>query len=179
MFIFSLIRLIVYLFRIIDIYVNLAKYTIRAYSAQHIKSIMTRVSLLTMVSELFTCFNCMHNFSFTFRELFVAQAQVIMEKYFTKKSKSDSEPDQLNTSSQSKSSEKSSKEKQEYLKHKSVRKFNNDWQNEFSVIERNDKPFCLLCLDVGTENRKFNIERHSNSKHSDINIKFLLKEQKK
>lgn len=99
-----------------------------------------------------------------------------MDKFLEKKSKSDTQSDDSN---QSQCSEKSSKEKQEDLKHKAARKFNNDWENLYFVIEQNGKPFCLLCNDVGTENRKYNIERHFNSRHNGINTKFpLLSDQR-
>lgn len=127
------------------------------------------------MSEIqFNCFYRVHYFSFTIHELFVAQVQTIMDKYLTKKTKSDNQSDGSNTSDQNRSAEKISKEKQDDLKHKSVRKFHNEWEKDYFVVEQNGKPFCLLCRDIGTENRKFNIERHFNSKHSEINTKFPL-----
>lgn len=99
-----------------------------------------------------------------------------MDKYLVKKSKPDTQSDDSN---QSTSSEQTNKEKAEDLKHKIVRKFNEDWQNLYFVTEQDGKPFCLLCRDVQPENRKFNIERHFNSKHNDINTKFPLSSDKR
>lgn len=78
----------------------------------------------------------------------------------TEKEKEDKEPEK-------KSEKVQVKQKQEN------RKFHIEWENDFFVIEHNNKPFCLLCKLSFSNNKKSNIERHFNSNHSDIESNFL------
>lgn len=97
-----------------------------------------------------------------------------MDKFLTKKPKTN----QSDNNEASTSSDKASAQKSTELKHKVARNFNQDWENQYFVMEQNGKPICLLCR-AENDNRKFNIERHFNSKHGDIDVKFPLSSDKR
>lgn len=100
-----------------------------------------------------------------------------MDRFVIKTKKStldDSDIVPENSNSDDNSSQSTVSQKSEQPKRKSVvRKFNSEWESDYFVIENNGKAICLVCRLEFSENRKFTIERHFTSQHSDINMKFL------
>lgn len=99
-----------------------------------------------------------------------------MDKFLIKKSKSNNQSDQENNEPSAISGKTSENSKD--LKRKPVRKFNNDWEKLYFVIEQNSRAICLLCR-ADSDNRKYNVERHFNGQHADINEKFPLSSDKR
>jgi len=52
------------------------------------------------------------------------------------------------------------------------RKFNSEWTLEFAVIEKNEKPLCILCQKGLNENKTDSLKKHFSRNHSEFNLKF-------
>lgn len=97
---------------------------------------------------------------------------IAMDKFLTvtKKSKTDDNvSENLNSDD---SVQSSSSKKIEQSKHKSARKFQSEWENDFFVTENNEKTICLICQIEFSDNKKYTIERHFNNQHGDKNRNF-------
>lgn len=100
-----------------------------------------------------------------------------MDKFVTvtKKSKIDesvSVPE--NPNSDDNSSHSSTSQQSEPSKRKPVvRKFNLQWENDYFATEHNGKTICLVCRLEYSDNKKYTIERHFTTQHSDKHTKFL------
>jgi hypothetical protein len=75
-----------------------------------------------------------------------------------------------NVSSDTEAEETPSKKKRDW---KGIgRKFNSEWTLEFAVIEKNEKPLCILCKKGLTENKADSLKKHFNRNHSEFNLKY-------
>lgn len=55
-----------------------------------------------------------------------------------------------------------------------TREFNDDWTQSYAFIFRHGKPQCLLCQECISANKKANIKRHHETKHSQFSATFPL-----
>uniref|UniRef100_A0A8C4R0N0 C2H2-type domain-containing protein n=1 Tax=Eptatretus burgeri TaxID=7764 RepID=A0A8C4R0N0_EPTBU len=64
-------------------------------------------------------------------------------------------------------------------KHRSLaaegRKVQDNWKEKFAVIERDGKPFCLLCRTALNVSKTYNVKRHFETKHQDFETKYAEK----
>lgn len=93
-----------------------------------------------------------------------------MDKYLTKKSKAD---ETISENLDSDGSQSTTSQKSEESKRKApARKYNIAWENEYFAIENNSKTICLICRMEYSDNKKYAIDRHFTTTHSEINVKF-------
>lgn len=55
-----------------------------------------------------------------------------------------------------------------------TREFNDDWTQSYAFIFRHGKPQCLICQETIAANKKSNLKRHHETKHSQFSATFPM-----
>jgi len=59
------------------------------------------------------------------------------------------------------------------------RVFKDEWTWKYFFTVFRDKPLCLICNETVAVYKEYNISQHFNSKHNDVKVRAMTKEERK